>query len=208
MYVNVDFVIRCLYSAVSLTLVREQRFIRIIYYYYYVFSVSFLNIFICCIQWHVQHVIYLSVTFPNIFVLLYSTGHISLSFPNIFILLYSVTYSICHIPLSQFSKYIYPALFNMPYIYLSLSFPNIFILLYSVTYSVCHIPLSFPNMFVLLYWLPPTATECVSFCTRSGVSTTTSCSATSRTQPDGWVTTACPPPPPTLSVSKQGKFTS
>ena len=29
-YVNVIFVIRCLYSAVSLTLVREQRFIRII----------------------------------------------------------------------------------------------------------------------------------------------------------------------------------
>ena len=35
MYVNVVFVIRCLYSAVSLTLVIEQRFIRIIYYYYY-----------------------------------------------------------------------------------------------------------------------------------------------------------------------------
>ena len=30
MYVNVDFVIRCLYSAVSTALVREQRFIRII----------------------------------------------------------------------------------------------------------------------------------------------------------------------------------
>ena len=29
-YVSVVFVIRCLYSAVSLTLVREQRFIRII----------------------------------------------------------------------------------------------------------------------------------------------------------------------------------
>ena len=35
MYVGVVFVIRCLYSAVSLTLVREQRFIRIIMYYYY-----------------------------------------------------------------------------------------------------------------------------------------------------------------------------
>ena len=34
MYVNVVFVIRCSYSAVSYTLVREQRFIRIIYYYY------------------------------------------------------------------------------------------------------------------------------------------------------------------------------
>ena len=33
MYVNVFFVIRCLYSAVSLTLVREQRFIRVTYYY-------------------------------------------------------------------------------------------------------------------------------------------------------------------------------
>ena len=33
MYVNVVFVIRRLYSAVSLTLVREQRFIIIIYYY-------------------------------------------------------------------------------------------------------------------------------------------------------------------------------
>ena len=35
MYVNVVFVIRCLYSAVSLTLVKEKRFIRIIIYYYY-----------------------------------------------------------------------------------------------------------------------------------------------------------------------------
>ena len=33
-YFNVVFVKRCLYSAVSLTLVKEQRFIRIIYYYY------------------------------------------------------------------------------------------------------------------------------------------------------------------------------
>ena len=32
MYVSVVFVIRCLYSAVSLTLVREQPFIKIIYY--------------------------------------------------------------------------------------------------------------------------------------------------------------------------------
>ena len=30
MYVNVVFVIRCLYSAVSLTLVKKYRFIRII----------------------------------------------------------------------------------------------------------------------------------------------------------------------------------
>ena len=30
MYVSVVFVIRCLYSAVSLTLMKEQRFIRII----------------------------------------------------------------------------------------------------------------------------------------------------------------------------------
>ena len=37
MYVNVVFVVRHLYSAVSLTLVREQLFIRIIYYYYYYF---------------------------------------------------------------------------------------------------------------------------------------------------------------------------
>ena len=36
-YVNVVFVMSCLYSAVCLILVREQRFIRIIiiYYYYY-----------------------------------------------------------------------------------------------------------------------------------------------------------------------------
>ena len=34
MQINVVFVIRCLYSAVSLTLVKEQRFIRIIYNYY------------------------------------------------------------------------------------------------------------------------------------------------------------------------------
>ena len=33
MYVVVVFVMRCLYSAMSLTLVTEQRFIRIIYYY-------------------------------------------------------------------------------------------------------------------------------------------------------------------------------
>ena len=32
---NVVFLIRCLYSAVSLTLVKQQCFIRIIYYYYY-----------------------------------------------------------------------------------------------------------------------------------------------------------------------------
>ena len=35
MYVNVVFLIKCLHSAVSLTLVKEQCFIRIIYYYYY-----------------------------------------------------------------------------------------------------------------------------------------------------------------------------
>ena len=35
MDVNVFFVIRCLYSAVSLTLVKEHHFIRIINYYYY-----------------------------------------------------------------------------------------------------------------------------------------------------------------------------
>ena len=35
MYVNVVFVIRWLYSAVSLTLAREQRFTRNYYYYYY-----------------------------------------------------------------------------------------------------------------------------------------------------------------------------
>ena len=33
-YVSVFFVIRCLYSAVNITLVREQRFIRIIYNFY------------------------------------------------------------------------------------------------------------------------------------------------------------------------------
>ena len=32
MCVNVVFVMSCLYSAVSLTLVREQRFTRVIYY--------------------------------------------------------------------------------------------------------------------------------------------------------------------------------
>ena len=31
MYIHVVFVIRCLYSAVSLTLVKEYHFIRIIY---------------------------------------------------------------------------------------------------------------------------------------------------------------------------------
>ena len=35
MYVNVFFVMSCLCNTVSLTLVREQRFIRIIYYDYY-----------------------------------------------------------------------------------------------------------------------------------------------------------------------------
>ena len=35
MSLNVVFVIRCLYSAMSLTLFKEQRFIRIIYDYYY-----------------------------------------------------------------------------------------------------------------------------------------------------------------------------
>ena len=36
MYVHVDFVRSCLYSAVSLTQIREQCFIRIICYNYYV----------------------------------------------------------------------------------------------------------------------------------------------------------------------------
>ena len=35
MYVNVVFVARRLYSVVSFTLVREKRFVRIIYYYCY-----------------------------------------------------------------------------------------------------------------------------------------------------------------------------
>ena len=35
LYVNVVFVTSCLYSTVSLTQVREWRFIGIIYYYYY-----------------------------------------------------------------------------------------------------------------------------------------------------------------------------
>ena len=35
MYVNVVFVIRYLYSAVSLTLVKEEHFIRIYYYFVY-----------------------------------------------------------------------------------------------------------------------------------------------------------------------------
>ena len=34
------FVIRCLYSAVSLTLVREERFIRMINYYYHLVSLQ------------------------------------------------------------------------------------------------------------------------------------------------------------------------
>ena len=34
MYDSVVLVVKRLYSAVSLTLAREQRFIRIIYYYY------------------------------------------------------------------------------------------------------------------------------------------------------------------------------
>ena len=37
MYVNVVFVIICLYSAVNLTLVKEQRFIRIIIIIIYLF---------------------------------------------------------------------------------------------------------------------------------------------------------------------------
>ena len=43
MNVNVIVVIRCLYSAVSLTLVKEQRFIRIIYYHYYYYNAQLKN---------------------------------------------------------------------------------------------------------------------------------------------------------------------
>ena len=44
MYVDVFFlVIICLYSAVSLTLVKEYRFIRIIYYYYYYYELGVLR---------------------------------------------------------------------------------------------------------------------------------------------------------------------
>ena len=39
MYVSVVFVIRCLYCTVSLTVVKEQRLIRIIDYYYFIFVV-------------------------------------------------------------------------------------------------------------------------------------------------------------------------
>ena len=44
MYVNVVFVIRCLYSAASFTLVKEQHFIRIIYHYYYDYKIKLLNL--------------------------------------------------------------------------------------------------------------------------------------------------------------------
>ena len=42
MYISVVFVIRCLYSAVSLTLIREQRFIRTIFYYCYYYYYLYL----------------------------------------------------------------------------------------------------------------------------------------------------------------------
>ena len=47
MYVNVAFVISCLYSAVSLILVKEQRFIRIIYHYHYYLGVCVEHICKC-----------------------------------------------------------------------------------------------------------------------------------------------------------------
>ena len=40
MYVNEVFVIRCLYTAMSLTLVREQRFIRIFSFFLFFFFLS------------------------------------------------------------------------------------------------------------------------------------------------------------------------
>ena len=52
MYVYVGFVIRCLYSAVSLTLVREQRLIRIINYYYHLVSLQtgpFVKVVFVCV---------------------------------------------------------------------------------------------------------------------------------------------------------------
>ena len=42
MYVNVFFLIRYLYSAVSLTLIKGQRFIRSFYYYYYYYYYYYL----------------------------------------------------------------------------------------------------------------------------------------------------------------------
>ena len=44
MYVNVFFLIRYLYSAVSLTLIKGQRFIRSFYYYYYYYLLTYLVI--------------------------------------------------------------------------------------------------------------------------------------------------------------------
>ena len=50
MYVNVVFVMRCLYSAVSLTLVREQHLIRIIIIYYYINNNIIINVIIIIIK--------------------------------------------------------------------------------------------------------------------------------------------------------------
>ena len=43
MYVNVVFVVRCLNSAVSLTLVKEQRFIRIMYLFSIIINYSLVS---------------------------------------------------------------------------------------------------------------------------------------------------------------------
>ena len=46
MYVNVVFVIRCLYSTVSLTLVKEQCFIRICLLYFFLgFILTLLGVY-------------------------------------------------------------------------------------------------------------------------------------------------------------------
>ena len=47
MYVNVVFAIRCLYSMVTLTLVTEQHFTIMIYYYYGCISDP---LFLCCAE--------------------------------------------------------------------------------------------------------------------------------------------------------------
>ena len=64
-YVNVVFVMSCLYSAVCL--VREQRFIRIIYYYYkhiqLLHSTRCLTLFLCLLK-SSQNLYFLNINTP------------------------------------------------------------------------------------------------------------------------------------------------
>ena len=147
MYVNVVFVIRCLYSTVSLTLVREQCFTRIIYYYNilymytcYLFTSYLLHhngSVICSISYLLHHYVLFSVQ--------------SLTYSNIMpvesVTYFTVTSAVC--PLSCLLNHDVSDVCSIPY--LLRCDINLFSLLLSVLSCLLHH--NVPVVCSVCYWL-------------------------------------------------------